>query len=143
MRDWAPMVVALCALAAGIFAGIASIRATKTNQEANQIKWLADAREQTVTIRRDLDKTQEDLATTRRDLVQTKRQITEQSDLVEEATRWIMRVIDWAHDDTVDHAELRRLINGGPPSLRTELGNHGRPGTPNRTSRPEGDEQGR
>lgn len=115
------MVVALCALAAGIFGGIASIRATKTNQEANQIKWLADAREQSVTIRADLDKARDDLADTRRDLVQTKRQVTEQRDLIEEVTRWIIRVVDWAHDETVDAAELRRLINGGPASFRAEL----------------------
>lgn len=121
MRDWVPLVVAVCALAAGVFAGIASIRATKTNQEANQIKWLADAREQSAKVQRDMDKVQEDLATTRRDLVQTKRQITEQSDLIEETTRWCIRVIDWAHDDTMSHAELRRLINGGPATLRAEL----------------------
>lgn len=121
MRDWVPLVVAFCALFAGSIAAIASMRATRVNQETNQIKWIQEARDQATAVRKDLDETTQDLAQTKRDLGQTKREVIEQRDLVEELTRWIIRVVGWAHDATVDGTELRRLINGGPPSMRASL----------------------
>jgi hypothetical protein len=118
VRDWVPLVVAMCALAAGLFGGFASMRATRVNAEANQIKWLEEARTQAASVRKDLDATSADLVSTNRNLAQANGRIAELGDLVEEMTRWTLRVVDWAHDDNVDGPELRRLINGGPPSMR-------------------------
>lgn len=111
MRDWIPFFVAGIGALAGFYGAWASSRATKVNQEANQIKWLQDAR-------REAAEATEEAAEAKRDLKQTRRETVELRDLVEELTRWTLRVVNWAHDDTVDGQELRRLINGGPPSLR-------------------------
>lgn len=121
MREWLPLVIAVCALITGGIAAIASTRATRVNQESNQVKWLQEARDQAASVRKDFTEMSEDFADTRRELGQTKRDVIEQRDLVEEMTRWIIRVVDWSHDATVDGPELRRLINGGPPSMRAAL----------------------
>lgn len=118
MRDWVPLVVAICALLAGGYGAQASMRATKVNQEANQIKWLQEARTESAAAKKDADAATDAAASARRELNQTKIETAEVRDLVEELTRWILRVVDWSHDTTVDGPELRRLINGGPPSLR-------------------------
>jgi hypothetical protein len=128
MRDWGPLVVAVCAMVGALYAARASTRATRTNQEGNQIKWLADARDETARIRKDLDEATDELATTKRETKQTKAEAAELRDLIEELTRWVMRVVDWAHDETVDGPELRRMINGGPPSMRGTIG-RGQPGS--------------
>jgi type II secretory pathway predicted ATPase ExeA len=128
MRDWGPLLVAICALLGAVYAGRVSTRATRVNQEANQIKWLSDARSEAVSIRKDLDAATDELAETKRETKQTKAEAVELRDLIEELTRWVMRVVDWAHDETVDGPELRRLINGGPPSMRGTIG-RGKPGS--------------
>lgn len=118
MRDWVPLAVACCALIGAVYGAVASGRATKVNQEANQIKWLQDARVESAAAKREADAATDVAASARRELNQTRRETAEVRDLVEELTRWILRVVDWSHDTTVDGPELRRLINGGPPSLR-------------------------
>jgi transposase-like protein len=118
MRDWIPFLVAGLGAAAGFYGAWASSRATRVNQEANQIKWLQEARTDSISAKREAAEASEEAAEIRRDLVQTRRETVELRDLVEELTRWTLRVVNWAHDDTVDGLELRRLINGGPPSLR-------------------------
>lgn len=129
MRDWIPLAVALVALFSGVYGARASLRATRTNTETNQIKWLQDARADAATAKREAEaaKREADTALTeahdaRRDLTAMRREMEEQRDLTEEMTRWIIRVVDWARDDELPTHELRRLINGGPPSLRHQIG---------------------
>jgi len=126
MRDWVPLVVGVLGLLGALYAARVARSATAVNAEANQIKWLqeakgeaAQARADAVQLRRDFEQMSETAANTRRDLSQTRREVIEQRDLIEELTRWTLRVVDWAHDPETTWPELRRLINGGPPSMRS------------------------
>jgi hypothetical protein len=119
MRDYLPLAVAVCALIAGVYGARASTRATRVNQEANQIKWIQEARQDSIAAKKDAAEATDAAADIKRELAQNKRETIELRDLTEELTRWILRVVNWAHDETMDGPELKRLINGGPPSLRS------------------------
>jgi hypothetical protein len=121
MRDYIPLVVAICALAAGVYGARASMRATRVNQEVNQIKWLQEARIDATAAKKEAAEALEDAASAKRDLANTKRESVELRDLLEEVTRWVWRVVHFAHDESIDGPELRRLINGGPPSMRGKV----------------------
>lgn len=118
MRDWAPIVVTLVSMVAAVYAARASTRATRVNEDGNRIKWLQEAKDEARLAKSEAERATEEAAEVRRELATTKRKAVELGDLLEEYTRWALRVIDWSCDDSMPHAELRRLINGGPPSLR-------------------------
>jgi hypothetical protein len=122
MRDMIPLIVAACSLVGVLYSVTASRKATRVSQETNQIKWVEDARREAHAAKKEADEVKEDLVTTRREVLSTRREAQELHDLVDELTRWTMRVVNWAQDDTVGYDELRRLINGGPPSLRNRIG---------------------
>lgn len=125
MRELMPLVIALAALFGAFLAYRASTRATAVNQEANQIKWLEQAKNEAAAAKREADSARQEATETKRELAQTKYKAVEFGDLLEEYTRWILRVIGWARDEALPEQELRRLINGGPPSLRTGTRNEG------------------
>ena len=125
--------IGILGILAGLYATRVSREATRTSREmsreTNQIKWLQEAKDDAAQAKKDsreareeADEVRDDLAETKRDLAQAKRELTEQRDLNEELTRWALRAVTWAADPTIDREEIRRLINGGPPSLRGILG---------------------
>jgi hypothetical protein len=119
MNVWVPFLVAGVALMGTLYSVQASMRATRVTQEANQVKWVEDARKEAHAAKVEADEVHNDLIETRRELTQTKRELGEVRDLTEELTRWALRVVTWSHDDTMTLNDLRRLIDGGPPSLRS------------------------
>jgi hypothetical protein len=125
MRDWVPLMVAAFALAAAIANYRGTIRVSRANEEGNQLKWLQAAREEAHAAKEEADETREECAATKRDLAQTERKLVELGDLVEELTRWTLRVLAWKDDPGMSMEEIRRLINGGPPSMRRQIGRGG------------------
>jgi hypothetical protein len=129
IKDYGTLIIGLLGILAGVYATRVSRQATRVTRETNQIKWLQEAKDDAAKAKRDAheasdeaERIKEDLAETRRDLALTKIDLIEQRDLNEELTRWCLRAVTWAADPLIDREEIRRLINGGPPSLRGTLG---------------------
>lgn len=118
MRDWVPIVVAAFALAAALANYRGTLRVSRSNEEGNQLKWLAEAKSEAAAAKREADEAAEESAEVRRELVKTRRQVAELNDIVEELTRWTLRVLAWKSDPDMTMDEIRRLINGGPASMR-------------------------
>lgn len=132
--QYVALIVAVCGLIGGIYGARTARRAAAVGSEANQIKWVelakAEAesarREATAAkgdaedARRDADAAKDEAAQARRDLAQYRRDAVEVHDVLDELTRWALRVVNWAQDESINRGELARLINGGPPSLRAK-----------------------
>jgi hypothetical protein len=121
MRDWVPIVVAAFAVAAALANYRGTLRVSKSNEEGNHLKWLQVARDDAQAAKREADATREESAETRRELTRTKREVSELHDLVDELTRWTLRVIAAKDDPQISLTELRQIIDGGPPSIRPTL----------------------
>lgn len=126
MRDWVPLLVAGCALLAAMVNMRGTLRQSSASQEANQIKWLqeakddaARARAEAVRAKTEADECMETCAQNRRLLSQTRVEVSELKDLVEEITRWTIRVVTAKEDPKVTTGELKQIIDHGPPSLRS------------------------
>lgn len=119
MTQWAPTLAAVLAFSAALFAARASTRATRVNEDVNRLKWVQEAKSEATAAKAEREAAAEQVVEIRRELTLAKREAIELRDTTEELTRWIYRVVDWAADPTVADPELRRLINGGPASLRT------------------------
>jgi hypothetical protein len=137
MREWGTLVIALLSVAAGLYATKASREATRTSRETNQIRWLQEARVEAESAKKDLrelrseaDSLHDDMAETKREMRAAEVKLTEATDVIEELSRWALRVITWAADPTIDREELRRLINGGPSYLRRSGLSGGEPERP-------------
>lgn len=125
MRDWVPLLVAGCALIAALVNMRGTMRQTAATGEANAIKWLQEAKEDAARARGEADRAKaeaddclEECAKNRRLLNQTRREIAELRDLVDELTAWTLRVVGAKNDPKTTMAELRQIIDHGPPSLR-------------------------
>lgn len=125
MRDWVPIVVAACALAAALSNYRGTIRVSRANEAGNQLKWLQEARDDAAKARTEADRakteadeTRDESAQTRREIMQTRRELIELRDLVDELTRWTLRVVAAKNDPDITLDDLRHIIDNGPPSLR-------------------------
>lgn len=121
MRDWVPIVVAACALLAAYANYRGTLRVSKSNEEGNQLKWLAEAKRDAADAKREADEALEEAAQAKRELAQTRRKAAEMEDTIEEVMRWVLRVVTWKDDPGMTLDELRRLIDHGPPPLRERV----------------------
>lgn len=121
MRDWIPVVVALCALAAGLANYRGTLKVSRSNEEGNQLKWLQEAKNDAAAAKKEADEAADEAAEVKRELAHVRRKAAEMEDLMEEVVRWVLRVVAWKDDPTMTMEELRVLIDHGPPSLRDRV----------------------
>jgi hypothetical protein len=62
MRDWVPIVVAACALAAALANYRGTLRVSRSNEEGNHLKWLQAFREDARDAKKEADETREESA---------------------------------------------------------------------------------
>lgn len=108
----------LATLVAAYFVYRASTRATAATREGNQLSWVKEARDEARIARQDAEKAEQAADAARSKARAAERHLDELEEQVVSLSGWVVRVVGWAQDPDIDHAALRRLINGGPPSWR-------------------------
>lgn len=106
------------AIAASFLAFRANTRASAVQQEAGQLSWVREARQEARDAKVDSEKAEEKADSANRRAAAAERRLTDVEDQIGEAFAWIARVVSWAQDPNISHDELIRLINGGPPTWR-------------------------
>src|SRR3982751_3561786 len=113
MRDWVPIIVAVCSLAAVLINYRSTKRVSQSNEEGNHLKWLQAARDDAQVARKGADAARVEADEAKHELSQTKRELVELNDLVDELTRWTLRVVSAKNDRETTLAELGRIIGHG------------------------------
>lgn len=96
----------------------ANTRASAVQRDTGQLNWVREARQEAREAKVDSEKAEEKADSATRRLSTVERRLTAAEDQIGELSAWVARVVGWAQDPGIDHAELIRLINGGPPSWR-------------------------
>lgn len=120
-----PIVTAIGAIIVAVIAGAwAWKNSGRATMSGEQRAWLQEAMKETRQARQDLTAAEEstrkaakaaDEATNLADAAT--RRLNEVIVLLEGMVRWTDRVVTAGQDPTVPDAEVRRIVNGGPPGL--------------------------